>query len=89
MELVGDQGSSSEAPLSRNRGGSKGDVRREVTARESMEKSWHVRIIDKKVEVFQNEEISGGRKNGRGNEVVSAIHLRGANRGSLKIEKRQ
>ena len=39
------------------------------------------------IEVPQNEEISGGGKNGRGKGVGSAIRQRRANRGSMNIKK--
>ena len=39
------------------------------------------------VEVSQNEEISGGGKNGARKEVGSVIRRRGANRGSRNIKK--
>ena len=39
------------------------------------------------VEVPQNEEISGGGKNGRRKGVGSAICRGGANRGSVHIKK--
>ena len=39
------------------------------------------------VEVFQNEEISGGEKKGDRKGVGSAIRRRGANRGSIKTKK--
>ena len=38
------------------------------------------------IEVPQNEEISGGGKNGGRKEVGSAIHQRRANRGSVNIK---
>ena len=41
------------------------------------------------IEVPQNEEISGGRKNGRRKEVSSAIRWRGGNRRSIHIKKRE
>ena len=39
------------------------------------------------IEVPQNEEISGGRKNGGRKGVGSAICQRRANRGSIHIKK--
>ena len=39
------------------------------------------------IEVPQNEEISGGRKNGGRKRVGSAICQRRANRGSIHIKK--
>ena len=39
------------------------------------------------IEVPQNEEISGGGKNGDREGVSSAIHWRGANRGGVHIKK--
>ena len=41
------------------------------------------------VEVPQNEEISGGRKNGGREGVGSVICWGGANRGGIHIEKRE
>ena len=37
------------------------------------------------IEVHQNEEISGGRKNGGRKGFSSAIHQRGANRGAYTL----
>ena len=48
VELVGDQSPSPEAPSRSKRERSKGDVKRGETARGAMEKSWHVRIIERK-----------------------------------------
>ena len=39
------------------------------------------------IEVSQNEEISGGGKNGGRKSVISAIHQRRANKGSINIKK--
>ena len=39
------------------------------------------------IEVPQNEEISGGRKNGGREEVGSAIRWQRANRGGVHIKK--
>ena len=39
------------------------------------------------IEVPQNEEISGGGKDGGRKEVGSAIRRRKANRGSINIKK--
>ena len=39
------------------------------------------------IEVPQNEEISGGEKNGERKGVGSAISWGGANRGSVHIKK--
>ena len=39
------------------------------------------------IEVPQNEEISGGGKNGGRNGVGSVIHQRRTNRGSIFIKK--
>ena len=41
------------------------------------------------IEVPQNEEISGGGKDGGRKGVGSAIRWRGANRGGIHIEKRE
>ena len=41
------------------------------------------------VEVPQNEEITGGGKNGGTKGVSSAIPLRRANRGGINIKKRE
>ena len=41
------------------------------------------------IEVPQNEEISGGGKNGGRKGVGSAIRQGGANKGSIHIEKRE
>ena len=41
------------------------------------------------IEVPQNEEISGGGKDGGRKAVGSAIRWRGANRGGVHIEKRE
>ena len=41
------------------------------------------------IEVPQNEEISGGGKNGGRKGVGSAIHWGKANRGSIHIKKRE
>ena len=41
------------------------------------------------IEVPQNEEISGGGKNGGRKGVSSAIRRRGANRGSVNFKKRE
>ena len=41
------------------------------------------------IEVPQNEEISGGGKNGRKKGVGSTIRRRGANKGGVHIKKRQ
>ena len=41
------------------------------------------------IEVPQNEEISGGGKNGRRKGVSSAICWGGANRGDVNIKKRE
>ena len=41
------------------------------------------------IEVPQNEEISGGRKNGGRKGVGSVIRRRGVNRGSVNIKKRE
>ena len=41
------------------------------------------------IEVPQNEEISGGGKNGWRKEVSYAIRRRRANRGSVNIKKRE
>ena len=41
------------------------------------------------IEVPQNEEISGGGKNGGREGVGSAIRWGGANRGGMHIEKRE
>ena len=40
-------------------------------------------------EVPQNEEISGGGKNGEGKGVSSAIHQRRSNWGSINIKERE
>ena len=48
VELVGDQNPSPEAPPRGRRGGSKGDVRRGETSRGAMEKSWCLRVIERK-----------------------------------------
>ena len=39
------------------------------------------------IEVPQNKEMSGGRKNGGREGVGSAIHRKRANRGSVHIKK--
>ena len=39
------------------------------------------------IEVPQNEEISGGEKNGGRKRVGSAIRRRGANRGGIHVKK--
>ena len=39
------------------------------------------------IEVLQNEEISGGGKNGGRKGVSSAVHWSGANRGGIHIKK--
>ena len=39
------------------------------------------------IEVPQNEEISGGKKNGGREEIGSAIRWGGANRGGVHIKK--
>ena len=41
------------------------------------------------IEVPQNEEISGGGKNGERKGVRSAIRRGGANRGGIHIKKRE
>ena len=41
------------------------------------------------IEVHQNEEISGGGKNGGRKGVGSAIRWGGANRGGVHIKKRE
>ena len=41
------------------------------------------------IEVLQNEEISGGGKNGGRKGVGSAICRKRANRGSVNIKKRE
>ena len=41
------------------------------------------------IEVPQNEKVSGGGKNGGRKGIGSAIHWRGANRGSIHIKKRE
>ena len=41
------------------------------------------------IEVFQNEETSGGGKNGGRKEVGSAIRKRRTNMGSVNIKKLQ
>ena len=41
------------------------------------------------IKVPQNEEISGGGKNGGRERINSAIHWGGANRGGIHIKKRE
>ena len=41
------------------------------------------------IEVPQNEEISGGGKNGRRKGISSAIRWGGADRGGIHIKKRE
>ena len=41
------------------------------------------------IEVPQNEEISGGGKNGGRKGISSAIHWGGADRGGIHIKKRE
>ena len=41
------------------------------------------------IEVPQNEEISGGGKNGGRKRIGSAIHRGGANMGAVHIKKRE
>ena len=41
------------------------------------------------VEIPQNEEISGGGKNGKGEGVDSAFCQRRANKGSINVEERE